>query len=140
MNKERRHNETNNIDPENLPIHRYVTMLHLISVKKSNFIEIRDLLCIKMEKGFPSVYISKQVLGGIIKIIEGIDWDKDIPLPNVFVFDRDGKFTSFICEYVFGDRDNQPDEQEANDYFQRVTSYPRWDDVLEEFRKLAFKQ
>ena len=118
-------------------------MLHLISVKKSNFKEIRDLLCIKMEKGFPSSYISKQVLGklgGIVKIIEGIGWDKDIPLPNAFVFDKNGKFTSFICEYVFGDKDNQPSEEDAKAYFQRVISYPRWDDVLEEFRELAFKQ
>ena len=134
-------NETHNIDMDNLPMHRYITMLHLIAVKKSNFIEIRDLLCIKMEKGFPIAYLAKNVLGGIIDVIEGIskEWDEDIPLPNAFVFDRYGKFTSHICEYVFDDRDNQPDKQDADDYFERVISYPRWEDVLEVFRNLAFE-
>ena len=134
-------NKTHNIDMANLPMHRYVTMLHLIAVKKSNFIELRDLLCIKMKKGFPSYYLSKNVLGGIIKVIEDIsnEWDEDIPIPNAFVFDRHGEFTSHICEYVFNDRDNQPDEQVADNYFERVVSYPRWEDVLEVFRNLAFE-
>lgn len=80
-------NETHNIDMANLPMHMYVTMLHLIAVKKSNFIELRDLLCIKMKKGFPSNYLST-LLGKIIELIEHIskEWDEDIPLPNAFVF------------------------------------------------------
>ena len=117
-------------------------MLHLIAVKKSNFFELRDLVCIKMEKGFPGAYLSTHVLGGIIEVIEGIsnsnEWKEDIPIPNAFVFDRYGKFTSHICKYVFNDRDNQPDEQVADEYFERVLSYPRWEDVLEVFRNLAF--
>lgn len=133
-------NETHNIDMDNLPMHSYVTMLHLIAVKKSNFIELRDLLCIKMEAGFPIAYL-RNMLGGIIKVIEDIsaEWDENIPLPNAFVFDRHGKYTSHICEYVFGDRENQPDAQVADDYFERVISYPRWEDVLEVFRHLAFE-
>ena len=133
--------KTHNIDMDNLPMHRYITMLHLIAVKKSNFIELRDLLCIKMESGFPIAYLAKSLLGGIIEVIEDISkkWDEDIPIPNAFVFDRNGEFTSHICEYVFNDRDNQPDEQAADDYFERVISYPRWEDVLEVFRNLAFE-
>lgn len=135
-------NEKHNIDMANLPMHRYITMLHLIAAKKSNFIEIRDLLCIKMEKGFPIAYLAKNVLGGIINVIEDIskEWDEDIPLPNAFVFDRHADFTSHICEFVFGDRDNQPDKQDADDYFERVISYPRWEAVLEVFRTLAFEK
>ena len=134
-------NETHNIDMANLPMHRYVTMLHLIAVKKSDFFELRDLLCIKMERGFPGTYLSTHVLGGIIKVIEGIskEWDEDIPLPNAFVFDRYGEFTSYICKYVFDDKNHQPDEQVADEYFERVLSYPRWDEVLQVFRKKAFE-
>ena len=91
---------TNNIDVENIKMHAYIVMLHLISQKHSTFIDIRDLLCLKMERGFPQVYISKMVLGSIFQKIGELEdeWQEEIPRINAFVFKDNGTCSSYICE------------------------------------------
>ncbi len=120
---------TNNIYVENIKRHAYIVMLHLVSQRHSTFKDIRDLLCLKMEHGFPSWDISRMVLSSIFrKIGEPEDeWQEEIPRINTFVFKDNGKRSSCIYEKVFGieNKDLQPTSEQIGEYAARIAVYSK---------------
>ena len=101
---------------------------------------VKDLLCVKVKSGFPQAYI-KSVLANIVQTIKEIagEWQEDIPLINAFVFKKGGKCSSFIRKKVFGDKSKHSTQQQISEHAARIAAYPKWDEVLEVFRKKAFE-
>jgi len=135
--------QTNPNPKENRPMHAYIVMLHLVSQKHSTFKEIKELLSFEVKRGFPQAKIMN-VLGYIFERIKDLsdEWDEFIPIINALVFVDKGLCTSYICEKVFEltEKGQQPTTQQIAKYAVSVTAYPRWNDVLEVFRKEAFDQ
>ena len=66
-------------------------------------------------------------------------WDEDIPRINVFVLNRFGEWTSYVCEEIFeGDAEEHPSPLEIVEHAQKVAAYENRDKVLEVFREEAF--
>lgn len=132
---------TSNIETENIKMHAYIVMLHLVYRKDSTFNEVKDLLSLNVKSGFPQGYIIS-VLENIVQKINELkdEWDEYIPMINVNVFKEDGTYSPWVCERVFGlAKDKQPTPRVIAEYAARINAYPKWDEVLQVFRKEAFE-
>ena len=121
----------------NVKRHAYIIMLHLRSQGWTNFTEIRKLFgWEKMKMGL--------AISSVAHINNGIDylreeWGEDIPKMNVFVFTGVTECTPYTCENVFGNADgSQPRPKEIAEYAVKIAAYPKWDWVVEFFRREAF--
>ena len=120
-------------------MHAYIVMLHLVSRRHSTFNEVKDLLSLNVKSGFPQGYIISVLENIAEKIIElKGEWDEYIPMINAHVFKEDGTYSHWVCEKVFG-LSKQPTPQQNAEYATRIAAYPKWDEVLEVFRKESFE-
>ena len=121
----------------NVKRHAYIIMLHLRSQGWTNFTEIQKLFSwekMKMELAINSV---AHINDGIDYLRE--EWGEDIPKMNAFAFTRETECTSYVCENVFGNADeSQPRPKEIAEYAAKIAAYPKWDQVVEFFRREAF--
>ena len=115
----------------NMPMHAYVVLLHLVSQRYTNFVEIRKVLC---RKSTGSYYIS--ILAHIVKGIERLEeeWGEQIPPITALVFNQDGSAGKWVCEQLTGDGDVQPNLQQIAKLAAPVASYDKWGMVLEAFK------
>lgn len=61
------------------------------------------------------------------------EWDEDISLMTVLVFDRRGNVSPRACAY-FGDPETQPTPEQIAEEKASVDVYDKWDKVLNAFR------
>lgn len=116
----------------------YVIMLHLRSQGWTSFTEIWKLL------GWQRFYgeMARHRVGHINAMIMYLseEWSEDIPRINAFVFTKETKCTSYICEHVFGkDKDEQPCPKEIAEHAAKIAAYPKWDEIVEILRREAFE-
>ena len=124
----------------NTPMSAYIVFRHLVSQRQMYFSEFTKLL------GW-----SSWQYGNAMSIIEHIyqklqelqdEWGEDIPDINAFVLTGTGKFSSWVCEYVFEveDEEDQPSAQQVAELRASVETYDNWDRVVEAFREDAFSE
>ena len=124
----------------NTPMSAYIVFRHLVSQRQMYFSEFTELL------GW-----SSWQYGNAMSIIEHIyqklqelqdEWGEDIPDINAFVLIGTGKFSSWVCEYVFEveDEEGQPSAQQVAELRASVETYDNWDRVVEAFREDAFSE
>lgn len=116
----------------------YVIMLHLRSQGWTKTTEIWKLL------GWDQYYnaMAQRSFGHINAMIMYLSeqWGEDIPRINAFVFTKEGKCTSYVCEHVFGkDKDKQPCPKEIAEHAAKIAAYPKWDKIVEILRREAFE-
>lgn len=123
----------------NVKRHAYIIMLHLRSQGWTNFTEMLKLFGWKnMKMGL--------AINSVAYINDSIDYlreewsEKDIPKMNAFAFSKETKCTDYICKTVFGTsgENDQPDPKEIAEYVVKIAAYPKWDQVVEFFRREAF--
>lgn len=52
------------------------------------------------------------------------EWGEDIPQINVFMFNRNGKCTSYVCEEIFGcEEEQQPAPCQIAEYAKKIATY-----------------
>ncbi len=130
--------EKPNPSPE-IRMDAYLILLHLRSCGWIKTSEIWKLL------GW-NKYLNGMALdrfGHINKMIRYLSkkWGEDIPRINAFVFTKDGQCTDYVCREIFdksGEAD-QPCPQEIAAYAAKIAAYPKWDEIVEIFRRDAFE-
>ena len=116
----------------------YVILLHLRSQGWTNTAEIWKLL------GWDQFYngMAQKSYGHINEMLMYLSekWGEDIPRINAFVFSRETKCTDYICKSVFGTSgvQEQPSPKEIAEYAAKIAAYPKWDEIVEIFRREAF--
>ena len=68
-------------------------------------------------------------------------WGEDISRINAFVFSHKTECTDYICREVFGTSgaDEQPRPKEIAEHAAKIAAYPKWDKIVEIFRREAFE-
>lgn len=125
------------IKGKNKPMEACIVMLHLVFKKKSTFTDIRDLLLWDQWKQSEAIRIIAYINQRIIKLSD--EWNEEVPHINAFMLDRHGKHTSYVCREIFNlpDDGTQPTSQQSKEYAEFIENYPKWNLVLEVFRKEA---
>ena len=116
----------------------YVILLHLRSQGWTNTAEIWKLLGWKQYLNA----MAQDRFGHINNMIMYLSekWGEEIPRINAFVFSGETKCTSYICEHVFRkDKKEQPDPKEIAELAAKIAAYPKWDKIVEIFRREAFE-
>lgn len=126
-----------NPSPE-IKMDAYIVLLHLRSQGWTNTAEIWKLL------GWDQFYIGMALhrVGHINRMIMYLSeqWGEDIPRINAFIFSNETECTPYICKNVFGkDEEEQPDPKEIVEYAAKIAAYPKWDEIVESFRREAFE-
>ena len=115
----------------------YIVLLHLVSQGWATFRDIQDILGWETWKQAVAINIVAHINAKLPDLSEG--WGEDIPMINVFMFNRNGKCTSYVCKEIFGcDEGEQPTPRQIAEYAKKIATYENWDKVLEAFRKDAF--
>ena len=115
----------------------YVVLLHLVSQGWATFRDIQDILGWETWKQAVAINIVAYINAKLPDLSE--EWGEDIPMINVFMFNRNGKCTSYVCQEIFGcDEGEQPTPRQIAEYAKKIATYENWDKVLEAFRKDAF--
>ncbi|MXZ03416.1 MAG: hypothetical protein F4Y88_07015 [Chloroflexi bacterium] len=117
----------------------YIILLHLRSRGWITTSEIWRLL------GWDQFLIGMAIrrIGHINAMTEYLSekWNEGIPKINVFVLTRKYECTDYICKNVFGTegRNKQPSAKQLAKYGAKIAVYPKWDKIVEIFRRDAFE-
>ena len=115
----------------------YFVLLHLVSQGWATFKDISCLVGWDVWQQSEAQRIIAHINQKILALSKA--WDEDIPRINVFVLNRFGEWTSYVCEESFeGNAEEHPSSLEIMEHAQKVAAYENWDKVLEVFREAAF--
>lgn len=121
----------------NKPVEAYIVMLHLVSHKSAQFTDIQTLCFWDQWKMAEAIRVAAHIHYRLLELSE--EWGEEIPHINVFLFDRNGLCTSYVCEQVFKlPEGEQPSSGQIVEYAKAIYTYPKWDQVLDVFRREAF--
>lgn len=121
----------------NKPMEAYIVMLHLVSQKSAKFTDIRYLSFWDKWKHSEAIRVMAHINQRLLKLSE--EWDEEIPHINAFMFDKDGRCTSYVVENIFKLAEgSQPTPRQIAEYADAIYSYDKWDEVLDVFRQEAF--
>ena len=101
----------------------YIVLLHLVSQGWATFRDIRHLVGWDVWKRSKAQRIIAHINSKLSALPE--EWGEDIPHINVFMFNRHGKCTSYICAEVFEcDEGEQPSPLQIAEYMNKVLRGP----------------
>ena len=120
------------------PVEAYIVMLHLVSNKSAQSTDIQTLCFWDKWRRYEFKHIMGHINHRLLLLSE--EWDEDIPRINAFVFYKDGTPTEYVHQYIFElPESEQPTAREVAEYAKAIHTYPKWDKVLEVFRKDALE-
>ena len=122
----------------NKHVEAYIVMLHLVSHKSGQFTDIQTLSFWDQWKMAEAIRVMAHIHYRLLALSE--EWGEDIPHINVFMFDRNGMCTTYVCQDVFKlPEGEQPTARQIAEYAKAIYTYPKWDKVLEVFRQEALE-
>ena len=120
----------------NYPVEAYSVMLHLVCHKTAQFTDIQVLCFWDQWKQAEAVRVMAHINHRLLELSN--EWDEDIPRINAFVFHKNGMSSKYVREHIFKLPDGeQPTPRQIAEYAKAIHTYPKWDKVLEVFRKEA---
>ena len=124
-------------DPK-IKMDAYIIMLHLCSQGWTKTTEIWKLLgwnqYLQQKARHRYAYINHMILH------PSELWNEDIPRINAFIFLKDGKCLDYPHKHIFRKNNGeQPTRKEIDEYAAKIAAYPKWDEIVEIFRREAFE-
>ena len=125
--------------PPKTKMHAYIILLHLRSQGWTSYTDIKKLFCWKYFKSGFTI----GCVGYIHDTIRYLSkkWCEEIPRINAFCFTRGTECPDPVCKEIFGKSGeaDQPRPQEIAAYAAKIAAYPKWDKIIEHFRREAFE-
>ena len=133
------------VPKSNISMDAYLVIEHLVIHRYMTFKDMRDILSWEKPKTGYTVKIFERI-SRTTKLLEDKQKLEDkrkeaIPYIHAFVFYTDtGLCPPWVCKNIFGLAENeQPTPKQIAEYAARINAYPKWDEVLQVFRKEAFE-
>lgn len=122
----------------NKPVEAYIVMLYLVCHKSGQFTDIQALSFWDQWKQSEAIRVMAHINHRLLELSN--EWGEDIPHINAFMFYGNGMCSSYVCKHIFQlPEGEQPTHRQIAEYAKAIHTYPKWDKVLEVFRKEALE-